>query len=1422
MNTNRFVDDESGQQQQLHSNDLYINQQDFEQPQQHHHIPLNLPLSPIQNNNNLFTPSSPTQDYPHQQHQHHHHHIFQQQQYLNNSNSSSNSSNINNNSQDQIYIQQQYNSELSNSNNKNPLSFSTAPINRNRKYSDPSIFDINDDDNSSRKMKENTDLITSSDNINQQHQMNTSHSSNSLFDQPFIHPSSASPPSHWRRQSFQENEYLEGQDEEEGEQDGGEDPVDQDEEEEYKYLNNSSNNSKHTLSSSSSNINSSNSNNNIILNSSKNKIRSMSSRSSGDSLIKKNKPKKNEQRNMIGLVSVVLIITQLLGIFMFSQGFFPRKTSVAGYNSFEEYQTSCTEVNVQVAPQFDRVVFMLVDAFRSSFIFGEDEKGTMTFTKSLIESGRAQAFVARADAPTVTLPRVKALLSGGIPSFVDFINNFNSKDLQDDNILYQLRQQNKSMIFFGDDTWLKLFPDYFIRHDGTTSFYVADTVEVDNNVTRHLDELDNNDWDVMFLHYLGLDHIGHLEGPYSDLMAPKQREIDSIVNLIHTKILDIDRQKWLKYKNDTLHNPDSDLQPPLPTLFVFCSDHGMNEIGNHGGSSEGETSAVLILMSSIYYNQNNPDYNNMMENEKHNILERNLNRDRDENDDNNNNNNNDDEGKEQQEQQEQKIEFHPQSRDHDIEITPKFSLNQLKPKEISQVDLVPSLSLLLNLPIPVNSLGRMINDLFEKFIPTEQYLRALEINCQQQIIILKKNTIFWRDNAPATPKIGKLLELFSEAQQYHSSWALSPSHTHFNENAAKLYTEFLRKVQIEFTSLLTTFDNNLLLIGVLLIGSSALVTLLITTSTIGMSELNTPFEIKGASFAMTFVGLVGLILALHFGIICNSLDSAGAATSSINNQFCTNDFRIGVFSFIFTALCLLIGVSAIFSKNNHISKLWTLQSFSPLQLRKEKYVIIVGTILHLISLFGSSLVEEEHLTWYYLTTSVILMQMAPHTLSLVSYFTNTYHQNFKQQSTSSLRQMFILFGILVSLRVFRVWNQTGIKWMDDPSVLEQTYIDFGRFLSTNGFINHCCLWLFSFVSVVAPCVYAFALLDELREQKGGMVSQLVLLYKAVLTVGSVALFSYKWDYIPKTISEPVYVAQFVYLCFFVLMCISFSFPFFSKKDRVVVGLLQPQSWFIVTLRYLPLLVLVNMTLLFLLLHKTHNMFLLTLMGLIGHFYIKYLEEDTGRRSKSGMVGVCVGILCLNWLGQFGYFAFGNSNSLSSIDISGSYTGVVEYNEIVVGLLTFLIGYTAPLFFFFISVSYMSRLAIKSISNAATGNHSNTPQQEPSLHVTNIIYCTSGDIIAELQWYSVIGSLLDCGIRWTNVFVFSVCIIIQKYHLFIWTVFSPKFIYEVLDVSLVLIKALLLAIFIIYLRFLCFIRDKSDHSTSTSQNTNKEE
>ena len=40
----------------------------------------------------------------------------------------------------------------------------------------------------------------------------------------------------------------------------------------------------------------------------------------------------------------------------------------------------------------------------------------------------------------------------------------------------------------------------------------------------------------MILHYLGLDHIGHLAGPLSPLVPPKLEEMDNIVKRIYESV----------------------------------------------------------------------------------------------------------------------------------------------------------------------------------------------------------------------------------------------------------------------------------------------------------------------------------------------------------------------------------------------------------------------------------------------------------------------------------------------------------------------------------------------------------------------------------------------------------------------------------------------------------------------------------------------------------------------------------------------------------------------------------------------------------------------------------------------------------------------------------------------------------------------
>ena len=267
-----------------------------------------------------------------------------------------------------------------------------------------------------------------------------------------------------------------------------------------------------------------------------------------------------------------------VGIYWFYSGFIPTKSTTEGTSSVHQ-----PNITYGIKPRYTRLIFMVIDALRSDFVLSEKKRFRrhMPFLRERIRSHKSYSFNSKAGLPTVTMPRLKAITTGAASDFGDIFSNIASSKLSADSMLHQFHSYGLRMIFFGDDTWLKLFPGFFIRSDGTHSFYVSDYTEVDNNVTRHLDsELGENDWDVMILHYLGLDHIGHLAGPMSHLIGPKLQEMDLIIQKIWKQMC------WRDTKSNT------------QTLFVITGDHGMSDVGSHGGSSHPEIFTPLIFIDS--------------------------------------------------------------------------------------------------------------------------------------------------------------------------------------------------------------------------------------------------------------------------------------------------------------------------------------------------------------------------------------------------------------------------------------------------------------------------------------------------------------------------------------------------------------------------------------------------------------------------------------------------------------------------------------------------------------------------------------------------------------------------------------------------------------------------------------------------------
>ncbi|KAM5433367.1 major facilitator superfamily transporter protein [Microsporum canis] len=359
---------------------------------------------------------------------------------------------------------------------------------------------------------------------------------------------------------------------------------------------------------------------------------------------------------MATLVSFILFPLALL---LFASGFFPYKPFIPGLAVFDEGDDGS-----RPSPIFDRVIFMVVDALRSDFVYGNNSG--FQFTQSLIKSGAAVPFTAHASSPTITMPRVKAITTGSVPSFVDVILNFAESDTtstlaHQDTWLAQLKAKpDGRLVMYGDDTWLKLFPDMFYRHDGTTSFFVSDFTEVDNNVTRHIpEEMGNSDWNAMIMHYLGLDHIGHKAGPRSPHMIPKQKEMDTVVRIIYG------------FMEEEAHLSSA--------LLVLCGDHGMNDGGNHGGASPGETSPALTFIS--------PKFQEMG-------LARSL----------------------------------PKTSSEEFDFYDK----------VDQSDIAPTLSALLGFPIPLNNLGVIIPQFLPLWKKDSNRLQLLQENAKQMINIVKQ------------------------------------------------------------------------------------------------------------------------------------------------------------------------------------------------------------------------------------------------------------------------------------------------------------------------------------------------------------------------------------------------------------------------------------------------------------------------------------------------------------------------------------------------------------------------------------------------------------------------------------------------------------------------------------------------------------
>jgi len=106
-----------------------------------------------------------------------------------------------------------------------------------------------------------------------------------------------------------------------------------------------------------------------------------------------------------------------------------------------------------------------------------------------------------------------------------------------------------------------------------------------------------------------------------------------------------------------------------------------------------------------------------------------------------------------------------------------------------------------------------------------------------------------------------------------------------------------------------------------------------------------------------------------------------------------------------------------------------------------------------------------------------------------------------------------------------------------------------------------------------------------------------------------------------------------------------------------------------------------------------------------------------------------------------FFAFGGSNAISSVDLSNAYNGVDGYNIVAVGILTFCGNWAGALW-------WTSATALLLSKHESLGHWKSWIQ-----HLSMLTVFAASSVL----------------------FVMLACTALRT-HLFIWTVFSPKYLY----------------------------------------------
>lgn len=888
----------------------------------------------------------------------------------------------------------------------------------------------------------------------------------------------------------------------------------------------------------------------------------------------------------------------LCGAVLFLIGFFPASYSVAEQeNSVPiDRPTTLHGENLEPPPaSYNSFILFLIDALRNDF----PNESTMpaAYEKACMKLSL------HVDIPTVTMPRLKSITTGTLSNFIDIALNVGHTEQVEDSLLHRLKQRNTVVSFAGDHTWVKLFPTEFTRKaENNDSFYVNDFYEGDKNVTKTLElELEKKDWTLLILHYLGLDHIGHVEGHASPKVQHKLMEMDDAV------------KKILEHKNMENY------------LLMLTGDHGMADGGGHGGNTPPETSVPLYL-----YSNNCSKYTSST-------------------------------------------------------------------KRYNQIDLTPTLALLLSVEIPTMSIGCLIPEMLQA-LSLEHQMYAYFYNAHHLLnkarvkfgheIVRRSDYYVWYQNATLLHK-----NLLKPLRNGDGS---SASKVHY-ENAKLNYLRVAREISGQLSESLVKFDYGLIAVG-----------LALTTSTSLHILLSVLFlDIATEQLHLNALKLGQLLLSLVIGIILNIV-------GHMLDQLMTSS--------MLQSLLLVLPIVASVYLSIDVAQALIKIALPPLYARRVKLSIPLPLSLlacfavRTFSLGSSSIIEFEYKISYYLGNTLLLL-IALKTLRrrITKANVELDGRHLHKIASACLWQQRKIFVVLILLTIMRYLHRlTSIKSTLMLFALLLFWARLRKFTDTPQAI---------FNGIAFVLVYSFRGLN-----------------------GQVHFFALP-QYMAARFVLPVVVL--FWCCLALVFVLGYRTALPQQHSGQTLLDAQPRSNLLKILQ-------TNLTcslMLVALLYKVQNIVLLpTLLITLDETYKLCEAYGTTARKFSVRLVHVYKIFMTIFVARMFYFYQGNSNSLSTIDLTPGYIGQTSYNPIIVGFFVTLNTYSAEIHSFLYLIVHTLRADLRSVGII---------QMLPS-------YAKAAD--------SMVAPLYAALVMLPTAFYLCVMVGI-RYHLFIYSVFSPKVLYD---------------------------------------------